>query len=118
MDSGASGYQVVPELLRDFSVMIELHGVRRAAAGSVSQVSCVAEHRCHRNETGDGLYTRSCGNSSDFSPSGMQIAQHFPDVLFGSHHLEHHHGLEDRWRGLWGGLDKGATPSHFEGVIV
>src|ERR1041384_6976795 len=110
--------QIVPELLRDFSVVVELHGVGRAASGPVSQVSGVAEHRGHRDETGDGLYTRSCGNSSDFSPSGMQIAQDFPYVLVGSHHLERHDRLEDRGRGLVGGLDEGSTPGDLEGVMV
>src|SRR6185436_20652322 len=92
--SGTGGNQVVPELLRDFSVVVELHGVCRAAAGSVTKVSRVSEHRSHRDKTGDGLYTRSCGNSSDFSPSGMQIAQNLADVLVGSHDLEGHDRLE------------------------
>src|SRR3954470_19341417 len=86
--SGASGDQIIPKLLRDFSVVVELHGVGRAAAGSVTKVSCIPEHRGHWHKTGDGLYTRSCGNSSDFSPSGMQIAEDIADVLIRGDDLE------------------------------
>src|SRR5262245_56776295 len=118
VDSGACGDQVVPELLRDFSVVVRRHGVGRAAAGSVAKVGRVTEHRGHRDETGDGLYTRSCGNSSDFSPSGMQIAQHVSDVLVGSNHLEGHDRLEDGGGGLVGGLHEGATPGDLEGVMI
>ena len=60
--------------------MVEFHCVRRAAFGAGPEIGCVTEHRGHRDETGDGLYTRSCGNSSDFSPSGMQIAEDISDV--------------------------------------
>src|SRR4051812_11309228 len=115
---GASGNQVVPELLRDFSVVIELHGVSRAASGAVAKVGGIPEHRSHRDKTGDGLYTRSCGNSSDFSPSGMQIAEDVADVLVGSHHLERHDRLEDGGRRLLGGLDERSSPGDLEGVRV
>src|ERR1051325_1397510 len=101
-----------------FSVVVELHGVGRAAAGPVSQVSGVAEHRGHRDKTGDGLYTRSCGNSSDFSPSGVQIAQHFTDVVVGSHHLERHDRLQHGGRRLVSGLPEPGTPGDLEGGMV
>src|ERR1044071_8974546 len=110
--------QVVPELLRDFSVVVELHGVRRTTSGPVAQVSGVAEHRGHRDKTGDGLYTRSGGNASDFPPSGMQIAQHLSDVLVGSYHLQGHDRLEDGGGGLVGSLDERPGPGNLEGVMV
>src|SRR3954468_24885640 len=116
--SPSGAHQVVAELLRYFGVVVKLERVRRAASGLRPQIGRVPEHRGHRDETGDGLYTRSRGNSSDFSPSGMQIAEDFTDVLVGSHHLEGHDRLEDRGDRLVGSLDKGSTPGDLEGVMV
>src|SRR5262245_52976761 len=76
-------HQIVSDLLRDFGVVIEFHCVRCSASGPRAKVGRVTEHGGHRDKTGDGLYTRSGGNSSDFPPSGMQIAEHFSDVFIG-----------------------------------
>src|SRR5215468_10733644 len=83
-----SRHQVIANLKWHFCVVIELHGVGGAAAGSRPKVGRITEHRGHRHKTGDGLYTSSRGNSSDFSPSGMQIAEHISDGFVGSYDLE------------------------------
>src|SRR3954466_10367644 len=116
--SPSGAHQVVAELLRYFGVVVKLERGSGAASGLRPQIGRVPEHRGHRDETGDGLYTRSRGNSSDFSPSGMQIAEDVADVLVGSHHLERHDRLEDGGRRLLGGLDERSSPGDLEGVRV
>src|SRR5450432_512803 len=83
-----SGGQLFTNLQGNFSVVVKLHRVGGSAFGAGPEVGCITEHRGHRNETGDGLYTRACGNSSDFSPSGMQITEDIPHGFFGSYDLE------------------------------
>ena len=90
------GNQVVSKLLRDFSVVVEFHRVSRAASGPRPKVGRVTEHRGHRDKTGDGLYTTADCYSSDFSASGMQIAEDISDGFFGSYDLERHDRLEQR----------------------
>src|SRR5258706_4013125 len=110
--------QVVSELLRNFSVVIEFHRMSGSAAGSRSKVGHVSEHRGHRDKTGDGLYTTAHSYSSHFSASGMQIAEDISHRFFGSYDLERHDRLEYRWGGLVRGRDEGLRARHLEGVIV
>src|SRR3954467_14566925 len=116
--SPSGAHQVVTELLRYFGVVVELERVRRAASGFRPKIGRVPEHRGHRDKTGDGLYTRSRGNSSDFSPSGMQIAEDFSDVFVGSYDLQRHHRLEQGRSGLVGGCDERLRTGDLERVMV
>src|SRR5690606_30909875 len=97
----AGADDLVGHVLRSFSVMLELHGVRSTALGLRTQAGRITEHLGQGNLGLDDLATtRDIFHALDHATARGQIAHHVAGVFFRRFHFNGHHGLEQHRAGL------------------
>src|SRR5690606_30437150 len=113
--SGHAGADLVRDRLWDLFVVIEMHGVLRAALAHRTQGVDVAEHVRERHHRGDDARVPPGVHTRDLAAAAVQIADDVAHVLLGSHHLDPHHRLEKLRPGLHDALLEGGPCRDLEG---
>src|SRR5690554_2406725 len=117
--AAASADDFVGNVLRSFSVLLELHGVRCTALSLRTQAGRITEHLSQGNLGLDDLATTGdIFHALDHATAGGKIAHHVAGVLFRRFHFNSHHGLEQHWAGLAHAVLEGHGSSHTESVFV
>src|SRR5690606_7832521 len=98
--AAAGADDFVGHVLRSFSVMLELHGVRCTALGLRTQAGRITEHLGQGNLGLDDLATtRDIFHALDHATARGQITHHVAGVFFRRFHFNSHHGLEQHRAG-------------------
>src|SRR5690606_31712041 len=117
--AAAGADDLVGNVLRSFSVMLELHGVRCTALGLRTQAGRITEHLGQGNLGLDDLATtRDIFHALDHATARGQIAHHVAGVFFRRFHFNSHHRLEQHRACLAHAFLEGHGSGHTERVFV
>src|SRR5690606_22653742 len=115
----ASADDFLGNVLRSFSVLLELHGVRRTTLSLRTQAGRVAEHLGQRYLCLDDLATaRDVVHALNHATTGRQVTHDVTGVVFRGFDFNRHHGLEQHRAGLAHTVFEGHGSGHTERVFV